>query len=162
MSQPYLAEIRIFAFNFPPKGWALANGQTLPLNQNQALFALLGTTYGGNGINTFALPNLQGAMPMHAGGSFVLGATGGETTHILLTNEMPEHTHMAMASTNAADQSSPSNNYWAEANNAYNSAGNVAMDGIAAVGGGQSHDNMPPYLVTTMAIALQGIFPSRN
>jgi microcystin-dependent protein len=162
MSTPYLGQIALFAFSFAPKGWAQANGQLLPINQNQALFSLLGTFYGGNGIQNFALPNLQGSSPMHTGNGFVLGQKGGEVTHTLLTNEMPEHTHTAMGSANAADESAPANNTWAEANNAYNTTPNVTMNAIANAGGGQPHNNLPPYLVLNFCIALQGIFPSRN
>ncbi len=162
MSEPFLSEIRVFAFNFAPKGWALANGQLMPINQNAALFSILGTTYGGNGVTTFALPNLQGATPMHQGASFLLGQTGGEVNHTLTINEMPAHVHTAMASSHDPDQSAPANNLWAQGNNAYNAASNVTMNAIARVGGGQPHNNMPPYLVLNFAIALQGIFPSRN
>jgi microcystin-dependent protein len=162
MSTPYLGEIALFAFNFAPKGWALANGQTLPLNQNQALFAILGTTYGGNGTTNFMLPNLQGASPMHTGAAYPLGQAGGEVNHTLTTSEMPAHTHTAMASTNTGNDSAPANNTWASGNNAYNSDSDAAMNAIATVGGGQPHNNMPPYLVLNFAIALQGIFPSRN
>ena len=162
MSEPFLAEIRVFGFNFAPKGWALANGQLLPINQNQALFSLLGTTYGGNGIQTFALPNLQGTTPIHAGNSFILGQVGGESNISLNVNQMPGHTHVVTASTAAADQSTPVNNLWAQGNNAYASASNGSMNAIATVGGGQPHINTPPYLVLNFAIALVGIFPSRN
>jgi microcystin-dependent protein len=164
MSTPYLAEITIFAFAFAPKGWAMASGQLLPINQNQALFALLGTTYGGNGVTNFALPNLQGAMPMHVSGAFPLGQKAGEASHTLVTTEIPSHTHIAMASSNAGDQSAPANNLWADGTDAYNTVSDVTMNvnAIAAAGGGQPHNNTPPYLVLNFAIALQGIFPSRN
>ena len=162
MSEPFLGEIKICAFNFAPKGWAMANGQLLSINQNQALFSILGTTYGGDGRVNFALPNFQGAMPIHMGGDFTLGQRGGEANHTLITSEMPAHTHGAIASTIAADQSTPANNLWAKGNNAYNSSANVAMNAISTVGGGQPHNNTPPYLVLNFAIALQGIFPSRN
>jgi microcystin-dependent protein len=162
MSQPFLGQIALFSFNYAPKGWAQANGQLMPINQNQALFAILGTTYGGNGIQTFSLPNLQGATPIHAGAGFFLGQKAGEANHTLITTEIPTHTHTAMASANAADQSVATNNIWAEGHDAYNSASNVSMNAIGATGGSQPHNNMPPYLVLNFCIALQGIFPSRN
>jgi microcystin-dependent protein len=163
MSTPYLGEIRIFSFNFAPRGWASANGQLLAINQNQALFAVLGTTYGGNGTQTFALPNFQSKAPVHAGAGYVLGQTGGEANHTLLVSEMPSHTHTLMASTAAADQSAPSVDHaLALGNNAYNTASTGAMSSIGLTGSSQPHNNMPPYLVLTFAIALQGLFPSRN
>ena len=164
MSEPFVAELRIFSFNFPPKGWAFANGQLLPINQNQALFSLLGTTYGGNGQTTFALPNLQGRIPLHMGSGFNLGQVGGEQSHALTQAEIPSHTHPVTATSKAADQSNPSGNVWAQGNNAYNSAGDATMppNAIGATGQNQPHDNMPPYLVLNIAIALLGIFPSRN
>src|SRR5690348_9824796 len=113
MSEPFIAEIRIISFTYPPKGWAFCNGQLLPINQNQALFSLLGTMYGGDGRTTFALPNLQGRTPFHVGPGFTQGQTGGEDAHTLTGNELPAHTHQAIASSNAADQASPVNNYWA-------------------------------------------------
>src|SRR5262245_11039190 len=113
MSDPFLAEIRMISFNFPPQGWAFCNGQLMPISQNTALFALLGTTYGGDGRTTFALPNLQGRVPLHTGNSFALGQRAGEEAHTLIVSEMPAHTHTALASSNPADQTSPANNYWA-------------------------------------------------
>ncbi len=162
MSTPFLGEIALFSFGFAPKGWAQANGQLLPINQNQALFAILGTTYGGNGIQNFALPNLQGRTPMSFGTGFVQGQIGGEESHTLSTSEMPAHTHTAKASTNSADQSAPAGNIWAKGNNAYNSESDATMNGIAVAGGSQPHENRPPYLTINFCIALQGIFPSRN
>src|SRR6202035_3561358 len=114
MGSPYLAEIRIISFNFPPKGWAFCNGQLLPINQNQALFSILGTTYGGDGRVNFGLPNLQGSVPFHVGNAFTLGQVGGEINHTLSQSEMPAHTHVVTASSNAADQVDPTNNYWAK------------------------------------------------
>jgi microcystin-dependent protein len=165
MGEPFLAEIRIVSFNFAPKGWAFCDGQTLPINQNQALFALLGTTYGGNGITTFALPNLQGRVPFHFGGNFALGQTGGEANHTLAASEMPAHNHLAMANSSNADQVSPSGNFWAKgAASAYSAAPNNAMSptSLANAGGSQAHPNLSPFLVLNFVIALQGIFPSRN
>jgi microcystin-dependent protein len=165
MASPFLSEIRIFSFSFPPKGWALCNGQLLPINQNQALFSLLGTTYGGDGRVNFALPNLQGRVPFHMGGGHVLGERGGEQSHTLSLSELPSHTHTPAASSAAANNSSPISNFWANAGKSnFNSAANAAMapQGISSVGGSQAHDNMSPYLVLNICIALQGIFPSQN
>ncbi len=153
------------SFQFPPRGWALCNGQLLAINQNQALFALLGTMYGGNGTTNFALPNLQGRVPLHTGAGFNQGEVGGEAAHTLITAELPTHTHGAVASSNVADQGSPAGNYWAvESSNAYSSSAGSAMasQALASVGGSQPHNNMPPYLVVSFCIALVGIFPSRN
>jgi len=165
MSEQYLSEIRIFSFNFPPKGWAFCNGQIMQINQNQALFALLGTTYGGNGVQTFALPNLQGMVPMHTGGNFVLGQTGGETNHTLLAAEMPQHTHAAIAGAGSANQGTPTNNYFANGNQpAYAATANtqISSGSVGYIGGSQAHNNMSPFLTLNFCIALVGIFPSRN
>jgi microcystin-dependent protein len=167
MAEPFLAEIKIFSFNFPPKGWAFCNGQTLPINQNQALFSLLGTTYGGNGITTFQLPNLQGSVPYHVGGGLSLGQVAGEINHTLSQSEMPAHSHVVTASSNAADQVDPANHYWAKGiASAYADAAAInnamAAAAITTVGGSQAHNNMSPYLVLNFCIALQGIFPSRS
>jgi microcystin-dependent protein len=165
MATPYLGEIKIVAFNFPPKGWAFCNGQLLPINQNQALFAILGTTYGGNGIQTFALPNFQGSVPIHVGGGFNLGETGGAATNTLTLAAMPSHGHAASAAPVAADQPAPGGNLWADTTNGYSTASpNATMSpaGVGAAGGGQPYDNFPPYLVLSFIIALVGIFPSRS
>ena len=168
MADPFLAEVRLMSFNFPPKGWAQCNGQFLPINQNQALFSLLGTTYGGNGQTTFALPDLRGRVPISFGAGFVQGQVLGEQAHTLTQNEMPAHTHQVMASPTIADQPVPTNNVLATASfNIYAApAGNplVTMNPleISSVGGSQAHNNMQPYLVIEFCIALQGIFPSRN
>ena len=166
MSTPFLGEIKIVSFNFAPKGWALCNGQLLPINQNQALFSLLGTTYGGNGQTTFALPNLQGRTPLHVGAGFILGQSSGEEVHTLISSEMPAHTHAAVASSNTADQTSPANNYWAVSGSytAYAGSPNETMapQAVGPAGGSQPHANLSPYLVLNFVIALQGIFPSRN
>ncbi|HZS16249.1 MAG TPA: tail fiber protein [Candidatus Dormibacteraeota bacterium] len=165
MGTPYISEIRIFSFNFPPKGWALCNGQLLPINQNQALFSLLGTMYGGNGQTNFALPNLQGRAPLHFGNGFTQGQVGGEEVHTLLLSEMPTHTHQAVGANDAASAGDPTNAYWANAGlNNYAPASAVGMSPAAtgSAGGGQPHPNLSPLLVLNVCIALQGIFPSRN
>jgi microcystin-dependent protein len=165
MSSPYLGEIRIFSFNFAPRGWAMCNGQLLAINQNQALFAILGTTYGGNGQTNFALPNLQGRMPVHVGGGISLGQVGGEAAHTLNVSEMPAHTHQVNGSSTLANLGNPTGNLWATGNAAYNPGPpNTTMNlaCIPTAGGSQPHDNMSPYLVLNICIALQGIFPSQN
>jgi microcystin-dependent protein len=165
MSTPFLGEIKIVSFNFPPKGWAFCNGQLLPINQNQALFSILGTTYGGNGQTTFGLPNLQGRMPVHTGDGIVLGELGGETAHTLNISELPAHAHTPAGSVNPPSVGDPTGNLWSTfAGNQYNSQPNTAMSPacVQATGGSQPHDNMTPYLVLNFVIALQGIFPSQN
>ena len=165
MSTPYLGEIKIVSFNIVPKGWALCNGQLLPINQNQALFSLLGTTYGGNGQTNFALPNLQGRTPVHVGGGIILGERGGESVHTLNISELPAHTHTPVGSANQANAASPNGNLWAaQTSGAYSSTANTYMmpASILAAGGSQPHENMSPYLVLYFIIALQGIFPSTN
>lgn len=165
MSEPFLAEIRIVSFAFAPRGWALCNGQVLPINQNQALFSLLGTTYGGDGRTTFALPNLQGRMPIHLGSGFNLGQAAGEPTHTLTVGEMPSHSHTVVGSSNNADQASPGGNFWAVGSTAIYATqpdSSLAPQSVASVGGGQPHPNWSPYLTLNFVIALQGIFPSPN
>ncbi len=175
MAQPYLGEIRCFSFGFAPKGWALCNGQLLAINQNQALFSILGTTYGGNGIQTFALPNLQGRVPAHVGGGFVLGQAVGETNHTLTILEMPAHSHTitsdiiepggatehtAVPSATAAI--GPSNPDGLYNPSAANNPVTLAASVVSSVGGSQPHPNMQPYLVLSFCVALVGVFPSRN
>jgi microcystin-dependent protein len=165
MSTPYLSEIRVFSFGFPPKGWALCNGQLLPINQNTALFSLLGTTYGGNGTTNFALPNLQGSVPLHMGNGFNLGQVGGESSVTLNSGQIPSHTHVPVASSNTASATDPSSAFWANSSNpAYANSTDVqfAPQAIGSAGQNQAHQNMSPYLVLLFCIALQGIFPSRN
>ena len=169
MSEPFLAEVRIVAFNFPPRGWAFCDGQILPINQNQSLYSLLGTTYGGDGRTSFALPDLRSRTPIHVGSSngsiHLLGQKGGEETITLSAAEMPQHTHPPQANSALADQGSPVNNFWAqESQNMYDPTANNTMsaDTVLSVGGGQAHNNMQPYLVLNFCIALQGLFPSRN
>ncbi len=168
MAEFFLSEIRIFSFGYAPKGWALCNGQLLAINQNQALFSLLGTTYGGDGRVNFALPNLQGRVPMHTGNGHVLGESAGEQTHTLNTGEMPAHTHAVNAISNStANQQYPSAaTLWAGGSSAagYQQSANVGMDPLSVMpsSGSQPHENMSPYLTLNFSIALQGIFPSQN
>ncbi|HEX7922374.1 MAG TPA: tail fiber protein [Bradyrhizobium sp.] len=165
MADPFLSEIRMMTFNFAPKGWAFCNGQLLPLNQNQPLFSLLGTVYGGNGQTNFALPNLQGRTPMHVGNGHVLGELGGEQAHTLSINEMPQHTHIANATNTNGALLVPANNVLGALNNAYAAPAALtalAPGSISTVGGSQAHQNMQPFLTINFCIALQGIFPSPN
>jgi microcystin-dependent protein len=167
MAEPFLAEVRIMSFIFPPKGWALCNGQLLPINQNQALFALLGTTYGGNGQTNFALPNLQGRVPIHTeGNAHLQGQAAGQASHTLTISELPTHTHTVGASTvSTGGNDNPTNRFLGSANNAYAPPSNLtAMNPgtIANTGGSQAHLNQQPFLTLSFCIALQGIFPSRN
>lgn len=165
MSDQYLSEIRMFSFGFPPRGWAFCNGQILQINQNQALFALIGTTYGGNGQTTFALPNLQGRVPLHMGSGYVEGQTAGETAVTITTQTLPAHTHMVQANSGASTNL-PSNSAVPGGGGAEgygtppNSSMNPAIVGFA--GGSQPHTNMQPFLVINFCIAVTGIFPSRN
>lgn len=164
MADPFLSEIRIMSFGFAPRGWAQCNGQLLPINQNQGLFSLLGTTFGGDGRVNFALPNNQGRTPIHVGGSHTLGEQGGEQAHTLSIAELPTHTHVLKASATDGNVPIPTNNVLARTvNNIYNSpAGLVALDPgtVTNTGGSQAHLNMQPFLVLNFCIALQGIFPS--
>jgi microcystin-dependent protein len=166
MAEPFLSEIRIMSFGFPPKGWALCDGQLLPINQNQALFSLLGTTYGGDGRVNFGLPNLQGRAPMHMGSGHTLGEQGGEQAHTLSISEIPTHTHTANASSLDGNTPVPTSDVLASAQGQlYQSATNLTslLPGtIANVGGSQAHLNMQPFLVLNFSIALQGIFPSQT
>ena len=170
MAEPFLGEIRLMSFNFPPKGWALCNGQLLPINQNQALFALLGTNYGGNGQTTFALPDLRGRSPLHVGAGITLGERGGAASHTLTANEMPSHIHALAASSDVANTNLPGAalpagkprggiNRYAPAG-----SGNSTMHAgsLSSVGASQPHENRQPFLTLTFAIALQGIFPSQS
>jgi len=172
MAEPFLSEIRIFSFNFAPKGWALCNGQFLPINQNQALFSLLGTVYGGNGQTTFALPNLQGRAQIHEGSGHTLGEVGGSSAVTINMQTMPTHTHPLTANMAAVGANMnvtvgvPGGNNWANTGKVQwcTSAPNAAMNpqSVGNVGGSQPHTNMQPYLVLNFCIALQGIFPSQN
>jgi microcystin-dependent protein len=166
MSVPFLSEIRIMSFGFPPKGWAQCNGQLLPINQYQALFSLLGTAYGGDGRTTFGLPNLQAPTAIHGGDGQGLGRSGGEQAHTLVTAETPSppHTHTVMGATTAGDAPIPAGNYLGAADNLYAPLAHTTPLPAATVAnaGGQPHNNMQPYLVLNFCIALQGIYPSRN
>lgn len=154
----------MISFGYAPQGWALCNGQLLPINQNQALFSLLGTTYGGNGQTNFALPNLRGAMPMHFGGSHILGERSGSESVTLTQQHMPAHTHVVTGTSTPGTTRNPSNAVMAGVRGGYAGAGTVAMGpgSVSSVGGNQPHNNMPPFLTVGFAIALQGIFPSQN
>jgi len=165
VSQPFLSEIKIMSFGFPPRGWAQCNGQLLPINQNQALFSLLGTTYGGDGRTTFGVPNLQGRTPVHPGNGIALGQLGGEAAHALSVVEMPPHTHGAYATTTPGDSPIPGGNLLGEADNLYGTLANpVALQAstVSTSGGGQPHNNLQPYLVLNFCIALQGVFPTKS
>jgi microcystin-dependent protein len=164
MAEPFLSEIRIMSFGFPPKGWALCDGQLLPINQNQALFSLLGTTYGGDGRVNFGLPNLQGRVPIHMGSGHTLGEIGGEQGHTVSISELPTHVHAAAASSSDADNTLPDNNVLAASHFRNAGSGLVTLNPgtLASVGGSQAHLNMQPFLVLNFCIALQGIFPSQN
>lgn len=177
MAEPFLSEIRIFSFIFAPKGWALCNGQLLPINQNQPLFSLLGTTYGGNGQTTFALPNLQGKVPIHEGSGHTLGETAGAYAVTLNISQLPQHQHTFTinscvdSATANANVGSPAGAYWAndgktaysttDPNNPINT-GAMHPSTVSNVGGSQPHSNTQPFLVLNFCIALQGIFPSQN
>jgi microcystin-dependent protein len=170
--EPYISEIKLFAFNFPPRGWAPCNGQILPIASNQALFSLLGTTYGGNGQTTFGLPNLQGRVPIHfgnyfGGGNYSLGQVGGQENVTLITPQIPVHTHFVQASNTAAADTYPTTtNLWAKgsSHSGFATTANNTMNpaAIGNSGGSQPHNNQSPYLVVNFCIAIQGIFPSRN
>lgn len=167
MSEPFLSEIRIFSFEFAPKGWALCNGQLLPINQNQALFSLLGTTYGGDGRVNFALPDLRGRAPVHSGAGISLGERAGEEAHTLSMAELSAHTHLAAGSGDTATLNTPTNNVWAKSDlnpytNELAALSPMTAGLVGNTGGSQPHNNMQPYLVLSFCIALQGIFPSQN
>ena len=167
MSEPFLGEIRPFSFAFPPRGWARCDGQLLPINQNQALFALLGTMYGGDGRTTFGLPDLRGRAAMHVSQQHLQGESAGAESITLSMAQLPLHNHPAHASDVVASQASPAGKFWAQdsdGNVVFNGTGNAPMaaSAIGPAGGGQPHPNMQPLLVVNYCIALQGIFPSRN
>src|SRR5579871_1626066 len=166
MSEPFIGEIKIISWNFPPKGWAFCNGALIPINQNQALFSILGTTYGGDGRTTFGLPNLQGRSPVHVGNGIALGELGGEQNHTLNISELCAHTHTPVGGGTTGLGANPTNNLPGTNTSAkfYAPSPNTAMNpaDITPTGGGQAHNNMSPYLVLNFIIALQGIFPSQN
>jgi microcystin-dependent protein len=165
MAEPFLSEIRIMSFVFAPKGWALCNGQLLPINQNQALFSLLGTTFGGDGRVNFALPDLRGRTPIHVGSGHTLGERAGEQAHTLSISELPTHTHVARAQPAVGTEVSPTNAVLSQASNVYSQPGGLATLNpatIANTGGSQAHLNMQPFLTLSFCIALQGVFPSPN
>jgi microcystin-dependent protein len=167
MSEPFLAEIRMVGFNFAPRSWAFCDGQILPINQNQSLYSLLGTVYGGDGRTTFALPDLRGRVPVSVGPDHRQGQKSGEENHVLAVNEMPAHDHVAQATESNATAPSPDGNLLADSapTELYSGPDNlVAMKEatVSSVGGGQGHNNMQPYQAINFCIALQGLFPSRN
>lgn len=165
MAEPFLSEIRIFSFGFAPKGWALCNGQILPINQNQALFSLLGTTYGGDGRTSFALPDLRGRVPIHVGSSHTLGERGGEQAHTLNISEIPTHAHVLQGANVNATTPTPTGNALANATAVYHGPTSLVSlnpGSVTSVGGSQAHLNMQPFLTLSFGIALQGIFPSPN
>lgn len=171
MAEPFLAEIRMVGFNFAPRGWAFCDGQILPINQNQSLYSLLGTTYGGDGRTSFGLPDLRGRTPIHTGNSnggtsHQLGQKSGEETHTLATGEMPQHTHQIQATNTTGSVDTPENNILAgAAANVYGdpaSTVNMGSQTIVNKGAGQAHENMQPYIAVNFCIALRGLFPSRN
>lgn len=173
MSEPFLAEVRMVGFNFAPRGWAFCDGQILPINQNQSMYSLLGTTYGGDGRTSFALPDLRGRTPIHVGRSnggqhHTEGQKSGEETHTLSANEMPMHDHVLQAAPTNSTTNSPGGNYLAQALNLYVPGSQnppsvqLRAGTVLNVGGGQAHENMQPYIALNFCIALQGLFPSRN
>ncbi|WP_426342659.1 phage tail protein [Pseudoduganella sp. S-14] len=166
MAEPYLSEIRLVSFNYAPKGWAKCDGQLLPINQNQALFSLLGTTYGGDGRVYFALPDLRGRMPVHDGDIMMRGEAGGEFAHTLTQAELPAHSHRLNASTALANSSDPNGALLARKGrlsaDVFNGSPNVGLvpTQVSSIGGSQAHENTQPYLALNFIIALQGVFPS--
>lgn len=167
MAEPYIGEIKIVAFNYPPKGYAQCDGQLLPINQNQALYSILGTTYGGNGQTTFALPDLRTSVPIHTGSGVNLGNKGGEQAHTLITSEIPSHNHQLNASKQGATEATPVSYYLPTLDTAVYAPINtinatMVNNEVTNNGGGQAHSNMQPHLVLNIIIALTGLFPPRN
>jgi microcystin-dependent protein len=171
VAQPFLGEIKMMSFNFAPRGWALCDGQTLPINQNAALFSLLGTFYGGNGVNTFQLPNLQSSVPVHQGAGFVVGQNGGVENVQLNTTQLPQHTHLLAAVNTPGGSVRPFGQFLGQSQTTVDAAvylpGNSNLTTLNPAslqpnGGGQPHSNIQPYLAVNFSIAMQGVFPSRN
>jgi microcystin-dependent protein len=166
VGSPYVGEIRMFGVNFAPQGWAFCNGQLLPISEYSELFNLIGTTYGGDGVNTFALPNLQSRVPVHIGSGFVLGAIGGAETVTLTVAQIPAHTHIPSASSAAGTQASPANGVWAgSSSDVYSNTApmtNMAANAIGSTGGSQPHDNMLPFLAVSFILSLFGIYPTQS
>jgi microcystin-dependent protein len=165
MSEPFLGEIKIISWNYPPKGWAFCNGQMLPINQNQALFSLFGTMYGGNGQTTFGLPDFRGRVPIHVGGGFTQGQNGGQEFHTVTAGETPAHNHQVNATSAPGTVNTPAGNFLANSNvSPYRTAPDTTFNPliVSNTGGSQPHENRQPFLVLNFIVALQGIFPSRN
>jgi microcystin-dependent protein len=164
MTEPYIGQISIVSFNFAPQGWAACDGQVMPINQNQALYALLGTTYGGNGTTTFNLPDFRGRVPLHFGAGISLGGRSGEEMHTLSANEMPAHLHTVSASNADPNAPLPTGNVWPAVTSGYAGTPDATMNpaALGTAGASQPHQNCQPYLVLNFVIALVGIFPSRN
>lgn len=167
MSQPFIGEIRMFAGNFAPVGWNFCNGAIIPIDQNDALFNLIGTTYGGDGQTTFALPNLQSRVPIHVGPGFALGQSGGAETVTLTVSQIPAHSHVPLCNSGSGTQASPAGGMWAAPSTGTiysNVAPSLAMDpaAVGSSGGSQPHDNMIPFLVVNFILSLFGVFPSQT
>jgi microcystin-dependent protein len=165
MADPFLSEIRLMSFIYPPRGWALCNGQLLPINQNQALFSLLGTTFGGNGQTNFALPDLRDRVPIHVGSGHTLGERAGETAHTLSLAELPQHVHVLQGTSENGTALTPAGNLLARTTNFMYHAPDINVKAASAasvgsVGGSQAHQNMQPFLTISFCIALEGIYPS--
>ena len=168
MAEPFLGEVRLMSFNFPPKGWALCNGQLLPINQNQGLFSLFGTTFGGDGRVTFGLPDFRDRVPVHMGAGHTMGERAGEAAHTLIISEMPAHQHFADGCSNVAADVVPTNNLLGKNavddlfSTTLQTPVTLAPQSISNVGGSQAHNNLQPYLAINFCVALQGIFPSQT
>jgi hypothetical protein len=167
MAQPYVGEIRMFAGNFAPAGWFFCEGQLLPISEYETLFNLIGTTYGGDGENTFALPDLRGRLPLHQGAGFTLAETGGVENVTLTVSQIPNHSHAFLAATNAANSPNPGNNYLAESSQVFaffgdNPSVNMNVNAVTSAGGNQPHSNMQPYLCVDFIISLFGIYPPQS
>ncbi|MFA9458161.1 phage tail protein [Halalkalibacter sp. AB-rgal2] len=165
MAEPFLGEIRCFSFPFEPEGWAFCDGRTLMIIKNQALFTILGTTFGGNGSTTFCLPDLRGRVPVHRGTTIQLGEKGGEELHELTIAEMPQHTHRVLASSKMATTTQSEHHIWAQSDSQpfHHQAGGVMRDdALSSAGGSHPHSNMQPYCVANYCIAVSGYFPTRN